>query len=96
MAYLTNSYDVSDDATKRFTTSTTNTASNSSIATMSFWLKRRSALYRQEAMNSSVGSTNDGYLNIRSDDSILVDQRSSSFYIGIAMRKNIAWSQLFQ
>ena len=69
MAYLTNSYDVSDDATKRFTTSTTNTASNSSIATMSFWLKRRSALYRQEAMNSSVGSTNDGYLNIRSDDS---------------------------
>ena len=69
MAYLTNSYDVSDDATKRFTTSTTNTASNSSIATMSFWLKRRSTLYRQEVMNSSAGSTNNGYLDLRTDDS---------------------------
>ena len=69
MAYLTNSYDVSNDATQRFTTSTTNTASNQSIATMSFWLKRRSALYRQESMNSSAGSTDSGYLDIRSDDS---------------------------
>ncbi len=37
MAYLTNSYDVSDDATKRFTTTTVNEASNAPIATMSFW-----------------------------------------------------------
>ena len=69
MAYLTNSYDVSDDATKRFTTSTLNEASNMSIATMSFWLKRRSGLYRQEIMGSGAGSTNDGYLDLRSDDS---------------------------